>query len=46
MEATKTPQEKDGEVYANESDDTVATELDTEDQGTLRGKTFRQLYRK
>ena len=40
MEAQKKQQDTGGEVGANESKDTTATELDTDDQNTLRGEIF------
>ena len=44
IEAQKKSQDTGGEVGANESDDTTATELDTDDQSTLKGEIFWQLY--
>ena len=40
MKAQKKTQDTGGKVGANQSDDTTGTELDTEDQSTLRGETF------
>ena len=44
IEAQKKPQDTGGEAGANESDDTTATELDADDQSTLKGEIFWQLY--
>ena len=45
MKAQKKTQDTGGKVGANEFDDTMASELDGEDQSTLRGETVLQQYR-